>query len=96
MRLHLLIKVNLVIITAAWTYRDRDWSTCTVTCGGGTQSRTQVCLNSDDAIVDTANCAGIAQSETANCNTQNCGKLGVFYGDIFNNNYFAKHRPFNV
>ena len=69
-------QIILVIFTAAWTYRDEDWSTCTVTCGSGTKSRTQVCLNSDDTVADAADCAdGSAQSETVNCNAEDCRKL---------------------
>lgn len=45
-------------------YEWSDWSTCSQTCNGGTQSRTRQC--------STATCAG-ASSESTSCNNQICG-----------------------
>ncbi|NTW15546.1 MAG: hypothetical protein HGA38_04260 [Candidatus Moranbacteria bacterium] len=52
-------------INGAWS----DWSACSVTCGGGTQSRT--CTNPAPANGGAA-CVGAA---TQACNTQPCGSL---------------------
>ena len=45
-------------------------STCTVTCGGGTQNHTRLCNNPAPSFGGEA-CPG-ASSETASCNAQQC------------------------
>ncbi|XP_078322967.1 coadhesin-like [Crassostrea virginica] len=51
---------------ATWT----SWGTCTVTCGGGTQTRSRTCTNPAPQYGG-ANCPGSAGSSQA-CNTQHC------------------------
>lgn len=52
------------------------WTTCTVTCGGGSQVRTRLC-NNPAPIYGGANCVG-AGAETQTCNTQACsGPVGM-------------------
>lgn len=46
------------------------WSTCTETCGGGTQTRTRTCT-SPAPFCGGADCAGVP-SETRDCNTNLC------------------------
>lgn len=53
-----------------------DWSTCTKTCGGGTQTRSRTCNNPSPANGG-SNCAGSA-SESQNCNTHFCPVDGVW------------------
>ncbi|XP_048746179.2 uncharacterized protein LOC125658800 [Ostrea edulis] len=47
-----------------------SWGTCTVTCGGGTQTRTRSCT-SPTPQYGGANCVGTT-SQTQDCNTQVC------------------------
>jgi hypothetical protein len=55
----------------AWSF----FSTCSVTCGGGTQSHTRLCNNPSPSFGGAA-CSG-SSSENASCNAQPCptGKI---------------------
>ncbi|XP_062592704.1 uncharacterized protein LOC134254174 [Saccostrea cucullata] len=52
------------------------WSTCTVSCGGGTRTRTRTCTNPAPENGG-ADCVG-DRSQTENCNTQECPIDGGF------------------
>ncbi|XP_069105111.1 coadhesin-like [Argopecten irradians] len=56
-------------IDGAWTNWE-NWSTCTVTCGGGTSGRSRTCTNPAPQYGG-IDCTGAA-SETKDCNTQTC------------------------
>ena len=68
---------------AHW-YEVGDWSSCSVTCGGGTQTRSVTCYRSDYtnhnldkvAVLDTfCSKAGINKPNTSqSCNTQDCNE----------------------
>lgn len=60
---------DLVSIDGGWSEWS-DWSTCSVECGGGTQTRTRTCTN-PIPYCGGADCVG-GNSETQNCNTQAC------------------------
>lgn len=47
-------------------------STCSATCGGGTQARTVSCQRSDWVLVSDSFCTLPKPSETLSCNTQDC------------------------
>lgn len=51
------------------------WSTCTKTCGSGTQSTTVTCMDSSvtpNTAADSSLCIGAASPSTRACNTQSC------------------------
>ena len=48
-----------------------DWSACSATCGGGTQSRAQSCVYSDNTTAE-GKCLGHAENETRSCNENPC------------------------
>ena len=76
---------------STWT----DWSSCSVTCGGGSQRRTRKC---DDPPPRNggAECPG-SKEEVESCNTENCllvlvGGNGYSSGNVFvdnRNGYFG-------
>ncbi|XP_056009334.1 SCO-spondin-like, partial [Ostrea edulis] len=47
-----------------------SWRTCSVTCGGGTQTRSRTCTNPQPQY-NGANCPG-SDTSSQNCNTHNC------------------------
>lgn len=60
--------------TSGCTYSYTNWgsySGCSVSCGGGTQSRTRSCQRSDGVTVDCSFCGGVCSSSQS-CNTQSC------------------------
>ncbi|MGE3624527.1 MAG: hypothetical protein AB7H77_11755 [Bdellovibrionales bacterium] len=61
-------------VTTALTYSYTawsGWSSCSASCGGGTQSHTRSCLRNDGLTVDCSFCGGVC-SENQSCNTQSC------------------------
>ena len=47
-----------------WT----PWSECTLACGGGTKSRSRICISNQPTVDE---CLGQGK-ETADCNVQKC------------------------
>ena len=48
-----------------------DWSSCSVSCGGGTQTRSRTCSN-PSATYGGSDCSG-STSDSQSCNTDSCG-----------------------
>ena len=65
-----------------------DWSECSATCGGGTQTRIRTCTNPAPALGG-VDCQG-ESSETQNCNTHHCP--GKIYTDIQSHNRAVIYR----
>ena len=58
-----------------------SWSSCSASCGGGTQSRSRSCKKRcNNATVSSGYCSGSA-TQSQSCNTQSCGGGGGGYGD---------------
>jgi|GEM_PF-5383497 len=82
------------VITYNWV--TGDWGACDKTCGGGIQSRTVVCKNSDLQIVADENCAGEKPALTQSCNTAACGDCvnpNVNWAINHNGRYWAWASP---
>lgn len=56
--------------TFAWN--PTAWGTCSLSCGGGTHSRTVSCKRSDGAAAPDTSCDGAKPPTSESCNTQSC------------------------
>jgi len=75
-------------VTYSWS--QSGFATCSVSCGGGTQTQTVTCINSDNSqVVNNSLCSGTAPSTSQSCNTQSCssggGGGGGGGGSVINN-----------
>jgi hypothetical protein len=64
-----------------YTFGYGDWSTCTVSCGPGTQSRSASCFRSDNAIVANVNCGTPVLNQ--NCNNGQCTTARMRASDMW-------------
>ncbi|XRB07706.1 thrombospondin [Pycnococcus provasolii] len=56
-----------------YSYTTEAWSSCSESCGTGTQTRLVLCTRSDGWTVDASMCSGMTAPEMAQlCNTQEC------------------------
>lgn len=58
-----------------WSYgwATGDWSQCSATCGGGTQTRTVTCQRNDGQNVEGTFCDAVSKpASSQECNTQGC------------------------
>jgi hypothetical protein len=55
-----------------WSYG--DWSSCSVTCGGGWQKREGLCVDSDGKILPQEKCSAIEAVLGQECATKSCPK----------------------
>lgn len=66
-------EIQSCVGTDTYSWLASDWSNCSASCGGGTQTRNLSCRrNSDQAFVNTAYCTSAAPSTQQSCNTQAC------------------------
>lgn len=49
-----------------------DWTECSASCAGGTQTQTVICQRDDEITVADTFCSGAKPSTTQTCNTQAC------------------------
>jgi hypothetical protein len=78
-----IIYLFISAVDGQWSSWD-NWSSCSVTCGGGSQSRSRLCDNPAPQYGG-ANCSGNG-TETQDCNTDPCRKLlqqNIFSLDLY-------------
>ena len=64
---------NEAVSSISYLWEPRTWSICSVSCGGGVQSRVVDCINSQtNQIVGDSFCSGSKPSTSRSCNTQSC------------------------
>ena len=57
---------------ASYSWQTGSWSSCSVVCGGGSQTRSVWCQRNDGTTVANSYCGGGAPSSSQSCNTQAC------------------------
>lgn len=71
---NIFVKTNDVWKSAySFSWSIGSWSTCTVSCGGGTQSRTVECRRNDGKLFSDSWCSQPKPIVSQTCNTQACG-----------------------
>ena len=61
------------MVTYSWLVS--NWTTCSVVCGGGTQSRQVVCQSSDGKNAADSMCFDEKLTTSQSCNTQGCAGM---------------------
>ena len=61
--------------TYAYAWVSTEWNACSLTCGGGTQTRSVICQRNDQTTVADSFCTGTKPIATQSCNSQACPVL---------------------
>lgn len=77
---HICVNNNFTLIGPGARWEVGNWNSCSVSCGGGSQSRPVQCVDNWDQVLSDSLCPGTKPPTAQSCNSQSCFSYNWFPG----------------